>query len=207
MVMMAEAFAILPQPTSTTMIRRRVVAGRLFAASDDNNNNNNNKKENGNDTTTTSTTTATTETTKTSTLPYLTESEQAVYDFFHRLHETDYEFRIIVVGTNNGAILETTASLGPTFKLNASPKTGKALLTMATLDQSFEFHLTLQQVHKLELAKRPKKGHEDEYLRVLRFLSNTDDTVVCALLLVDQSDEAVTFFQALMDVYGSGYIF
>ena len=136
--------------------------------------------------------------------PSLTTLEQDVYDFFSRLHESRYDFRIIVMGTDNGAILETTAMLGPTFKLNESPKSGKVLLTMATADQDFEFHVTLSYISKLELAEKVKP--DGSTLRVMRFLTQTD-SVICALLLSEQTDDAAEFFASLLETYGAAYTF
>ena len=140
----------------------------------------------------------------------LTASEQGVYDCLQKLHESGYTFRIIVVGNQQGAILETTATLGPAFKLNTSPKTGNMLLTMATVDQSFEFHVTLAQVKQLQLVERPVPAKPDgtpaSAIRVLRFL-NPSDEAVCTLLLSDKSDDAVSFFGTLMETYGPNHVF
>ena len=69
---------------------------------------------------------------------------EAILDEFHR---SSLPFRIVVIG--NGAILETTSRLGPTSKAAISPKSGERLLTFASEDQSFEFHVKVEQVGKV----------------------------------------------------------
>eukprot|EP00527_Entomoneis_sp_CCMP2396_P000211 CAMPEP_0198139264 /NCGR_PEP_ID=MMETSP1443-20131203/2606_1 /TAXON_ID=186043 /ORGANISM="Entomoneis sp., Strain CCMP2396" /LENGTH=136 /DNA_ID=CAMNT_0043801347 /DNA_START=292 /DNA_END=702 /DNA_ORIENTATION=- len=131
----------------------------------------------------------------------MTESEQGVYNFFEKLHKSAYKFRIIVVG-NTGGILETTSIMGPVFKTNTSPKSGKTLLTMASDDQTFEFHVTLAQVAKVAVVER-KSPDGAKTLRVMRVLTAKDESV-CSLILGEEesNDEAAAFFQELMDEYG-----
>ena len=64
---------------------------------------------------------------------------ESILDLFHT---SNYPFRIVVIG--NGAILETTSKLGPTSKSSISPKSGERLLTFASEDQSFEFHVKVE---------------------------------------------------------------
>jgi hypothetical protein len=55
----------------------------------------------------------------------LTPSEQALYDFLCELSQSKYSFRVVVVGKNGSAILESTIpSLGPVIKITQSPSTG-----------------------------------------------------------------------------------
>lgn len=55
----------------------------------------------------------------------LTKSEQVAYDILCELSKSEYSFRIVVVGKNGGAILESTVPcLGPKIKILQSPSTG-----------------------------------------------------------------------------------
>jgi len=71
------------------------------------------------------------------------------------MHNSKYPFRIIVIGS--GAILETTSPLGPISKSSISPKSNEKLLTFASEDASFEFHVKVEQIIKLCLLQ-PRKG-------------------------------------------------
>ena len=58
----------------------------------------------------------------------LTKSEQIAYDILCELSKSQYSFRIVVVGKNGGAILESTVpSFGPKIKILQSPSTGTTL--------------------------------------------------------------------------------
>ena len=128
----------------------------------------------------------------------LTETEREVYDFVEDLHSSEFNFRVVVVG--NGAILESTHPLGPTMKLNASPKTGEHLITFASEDQSFEFHLKCSQVKSIALAERP--GPDGEVaLRIFRFM-NLENGPLCSLILGDKSDEAASWFDGMKEKHG-----
>ena len=135
----------------------------------------------------------------------LSENEQSVYGLFEELHQSSFKFRIVVVG--NGAILETTHALGPTLKLNASPKTGEYLLTMASEDQSFEFHVKTSQVGSVALAEK-QKGPDVSggSLRIIR-LGNKEKGPLCSLILGDSSDDAVEWFGTMQTKYGEGLTF
>ena len=134
----------------------------------------------------------------------LTPVEQGVYEFFEKLHQSQHAFRIVVVGSAGG-ILETTAPLGPVFKTSQSPKSGKVLLTMATEDQSFEFHVTLSQVAQLAIVERPSPDGA-RTIRVIRVLTDQGASV-CSLILGDDSDDAAAFFETLQQEYGPSYEF
>ena len=60
----------------------------------------------------------------------LTAKEKQVYTMLEELSESNLPFRIVVVG--NGAILESTNTLGPTFKLGKSPKSVAHIVTFAS---------------------------------------------------------------------------
>lgn len=55
----------------------------------------------------------------------LTKSEQLAYDMLCELSKSKYSFRIVVVGKNGSAILESTVPcVGPQMKILQSPSTG-----------------------------------------------------------------------------------
>ena len=114
---------------------------------------------------------------------------EAILDECHRSART---FRIVVVG--NGAILETTSRLGPTSKASASPTTGERLLTFASDDRSFEFHVKVEQVGKVAFVAAKR--------RVARFLTR-DGAPVCSLILMDEANEGAEWFDGLVEKYGS----
>ena len=127
----------------------------------------------------------------------LTSSEQKVFDLLQALHDTKYPFRIVVVG--NGAILETTSVLGPALSVSQSPKTGNNLMTLASEDKSFEFHLQLADVSQVEILEKetPMKT-----MRIIRVLGSEKQSM-CSLILADQSDPAIQWFHGLVEQYGA----
>ena len=126
----------------------------------------------------------------------LTGPETQVFDILDSVHASGYKFRLVVVG--KGAILETTAALGPVLKVTQSPSTGTNLLTMANEDQSFEFHLQLSQVLKIVLTEKeaPKKT-----LRIIRLLNVAGDSL-SSLILADESEAALAWYKELIAKYG-----
>lgn len=55
----------------------------------------------------------------------LTKSEQVAYDILCELSKSEYSFRIVVIGKNGSAILESTVPcFGPKIKILQSPSTG-----------------------------------------------------------------------------------
>ena len=59
----------------------------------------------------------------------LTKSEQVAYDILCELSISKYSFRIVVVGKNGGAILESTVPcFGPQMKILQSPSTGTIII-------------------------------------------------------------------------------
>jgi hypothetical protein len=126
----------------------------------------------------------------------LTSSEEKVFDLLRSLHTAKYSFRIVVVG--NGAILETTSELGPAMKVSQSPKTGKNLLTLASDDKSFEFHLQLADVAEIVLLEKKTPA---KIMRLIRLLS-TEGQSMCSLILADDSDAAVEWYTDLRETYG-----
>lgn len=115
------------------------------------------------------------------------------------IHDSGYEFRIVVIGT--GAILETTAPLGPIKKSSTSPKTGERLVTFASEDKSFEFHVKVNHVKKIVLTqvRKPLEG-EDKLLQICRFL-NDDGGSICSLIMASKTPESIEWFHELKDRY------
>eukprot|EP00804_Cyclotella_cryptica_P003631 CCRYP_002226-RA/>CCRYP_002226-RA protein AED:0.47 eAED:0.47 QI:0/-1/0/1/-1/1/1/0/198 len=116
-------------------------------------------------------------------------------------HESGFTFRIVVIG--NGAILETTSKLGPTSSTSISPKTGEKLLTFASEDASFEFHVKVDQVCMVTFVttERLVSGGGTKVMRVSRFL-NEKGTPMCSLILADSSSEAIGWFEGMVEKYG-----
>ena len=126
----------------------------------------------------------------------LSPPEQTVLDILQEMHESDFPFRLVVVG--NGAILETTSPLGPTFKLGKSPRTGEPLTTFASEDQSCEFHLMIAQVSKIVLSE--KSGPKGT-MQIFRFLT-AEGKPMCSLILADKSDKAKKWYRSMLEKHG-----
>ena len=117
------------------------------------------------------------------------------------LHSQGYVFRIVVIG--NGAILESTSVLGPHMAESVSPKTGERLITLASDDRSFEFHLKVDQIGKVTFTETERQldGGEKKKLRIVRML-NEEGGPICSLILADSSNEAAEWFKTLTIRYG-----
>jgi putative heme iron utilization protein len=129
--------------------------------------------------------------------PVLTEPEQRVYGLLEEIHDSKLSFRVVVVG--NGAILESTATLGPTMKLSQSPATGVNMVTFASEDSSFEFHLQTAQVSKIALVE--KKGPTGRTMRIMRFV-NTVGKPICSLILSEDSESVAEWYGSIISKYG-----
>lgn len=127
----------------------------------------------------------------------MTPPEKRVYELLTDMHDSNYSFRLVVVG--KGAILETTASLGPVVKVTQAPSTGANMMTMASEDQSFEFHVRLSEVSKMVLTS---KETPIKTLRLARLLNTSGDSM-CSIILADSSDEAIEWFEGMVSKYGS----
>lgn len=127
----------------------------------------------------------------------LSKSETILNEF----HESKLTFRIVVIG--NGAILETTSKLGPKKATSVSPKTGDKLMTLASEDSSFEFHVKVDQVCMVTFVstEKPDGAGGTKVMRVSRFL-NEKGTPICSLILADSSDNAISWFDGMVDKYG-----
>jgi hypothetical protein len=126
----------------------------------------------------------------------LNEPEKRVYEIVKSLHDTQYTFRVVVVG--KGAILETTTKLGPVVKISKSPSTGANLVTFASPDQSFEFHLQLGQVSKITLTQKETPA---KVLRIIRLLNDTGEPM-CSLILREDSKDAIQWYEQMISNYG-----
>lgn len=129
----------------------------------------------------------------------LSEPEQRVYDLLGDLHDSKFDFRIVVVG--NGAILETTATLGPKMKMSQSPASGENLVTFASADSSFEFHLKIAQVSKVALVEKESPATPGRMVRIMRFINETGKPI-CSLILSTDSEEAATWYTSISAKYG-----
>jgi hypothetical protein len=130
----------------------------------------------------------------------LTPQEINVYELLKELSDSKLPFRIVVVG--NGAILESTNTLGPTFKLGKSPKSGASIVTFASEDQSFEFHLMPAQIASAVLVEKPSPTKEGKTMRLLRF-RNGEGGSICSLILADDSSQAASWYQSMAAKHGS----
>jgi len=133
----------------------------------------------------------------------LSPKDQKVYKLLGELSESELPFRIVVVG--NGAIHESTNVLGPTFKLGHSAKTGNPIVTFASEDQSFEFHVMPTQVASAVFVEKesPATG---KTMRLIRLL-NADGGSISSLILADHSEAASDWFGGMTEKYGSDVVF
>jgi hypothetical protein len=128
----------------------------------------------------------------------LTRPERTVYDLMHDVSKSGHAFRVVVVG--KGAILETTVDrMGPVVDLIQSPSTGANLLTLASEDKTFEFHLQLPDVSKMVLVEKETPA---KTMRIIRVLNATGESI-CSLILAEQSDDAIKWYHDLITKHGS----
>jgi hypothetical protein len=130
----------------------------------------------------------------------LSSREEQVYKLLHELSESKMPFRIVVVG--DGAILESTNLLGPSMKVSSSRSTGANLITFASNDASFEFHVVIAQVNKVAMVEKesPKTG---KVMRIIRFLNGDEPAKsICSFILADDSDDAGKWYHNLHVKYG-----
>lgn len=130
--------------------------------------------------------------------------ERKIYTLLEELFESNLPFRIVVVG--NGAILETTSKMGPTFKIGQSAKSGANIVTFASKDQSFEFHVIIAKITSVALIEKPSPVKEGSTMRLMRFLDG-DGGSICSLILAEESDTAKEWYQTMTKKYGSEFNF
>ncbi len=123
-------------------------------------------------------------------------AEQILHDF----HASKLSFRIIVIG--NGAILESTSPLGPTFKPSISPKSGERLITFANMDASLEFHVKVDEIAKIVFVVSQSSDQQHQSRRVARFI-NANGIPICSLLLAETTTEGEAWFENMMETYGN----
>lgn len=142
----------------------------------------------------------------------MSESAATIDEIISKIHKSNFLFRIVVVG--NGAILETTSRLGPIQKSSVSPQTGQRLVTLASQDQSFEFHIKIDQVHQVRFVEKIKEervldddGNDDgqnsmsnKIMRICRLLNPNGDSI-CSLILADSGPEAVEWFAHMKECH------
>jgi Haem utilisation ChuX/HutX len=132
--------------------------------------------------------------------PTLTEKEAKVYGFLQDLHESKLSFRIVVVG--NGAILESTNTLGMYMALSQSPKSGANLVTFASEDKSFELHLQTAEIAKVALVER-ETPHRT--MRILRLIKEGGESI-CSLIVSDDSETTMEWFSTMKSKYGDEWL-
>ena len=131
--------------------------------------------------------------------PVLTPPEKTVVDVLKLLHESKFPFRAVVVG--NGAILESTMVLGPTMKVSSSPATGANILTLASEDKAFEFHIQTAQVSKIVFTQKESPQKPGRIMSISRLL-NAEGKPMCSLILADDSSSASEWYEGLIQKYG-----
>jgi hypothetical protein len=135
----------------------------------------------------------------------LTPPEATVYQLLHELHDAGFAFRVVVVG--KGSIAEfTVPCLGPKLTISQSPSSGANLLTLASTDASWEYHVQLSGVLKVALVEKQTPA---KTLRIVRLMNATGDTISSLILVPDhpensrKEDEAIQWFHGLVETYGS----
>lgn len=136
-------------------------------------------------------------------------------EIISEMHKSGYKFRIIVIGNHAGAILETTSILGPIMKSSVSPKSGQRLVTLASQDQSFEFHINVDQVQEVVFVEKNVKildntsnedggGEDNKIMRICRFLNQGGDSI-CSLILSEgnssDGQEIAEWFARMKECY------
>lgn len=92
-------------------------------------------------------------------------------------------------------------------KSSVSPKTGDKLITFASDDSSFEFHVKVDEICKITFvtSERPLPDGETKAMRVTRFLNEKGEPM-CSLILADSSEDAVTWFEQMNERHGQEVI-
>jgi putative heme iron utilization protein len=73
------------------------------------------------------------------------------------------------------------------------------MLTLASADQAFEFHLQLTDISKIVLVEKETPA---KTLRIVRFLNAVGESM-SSLILTDASDEAKAWYHGLVETQGS----
>ena len=88
------------------------------------------------------------------------------------------------------------------MKSSISPKTGGKLVTLASEDQSFEFHVKVNEVDKVIFVQsaRPAEDGEEKILRICR-LMNGEGGSICSLILNEYGQDAIDWFSDMEGRY------
>lgn len=92
--------------------------------------------------------------------------------------------------------MESTHTLGglhTTMTSSVSPKTGEPIITFASPDKSFEFHVKINEIQAIQFI-------EKQSMKICRLL-NSNDVSVCSLILKDDSLEASSWFMDMKSKY------
>ena len=79
------------------------------------------------------------------------------------------------------------------MKRSESPKNGDPLITFASSDSSFEFHINLNKIVSISFITK-------NAMKICRLLNN-EGLSACSLILVDSSDEAIEWFATAKKEY------
>lgn len=94
--------------------------------------------------------------------------------------------------------MESTHTLGNPHMFmhsSTSPKTGDPIITFASPDKSFEFHVKVKEIESVQFVER-------QDMKICRLIkSNT--VAVCSLILKDDSKEATAWFTEMKNKYSS----
>ena len=77
--------------------------------------------------------------------------------------------------------------------------TGANMVTLANADQSFEYHVQLEQICQIAFVE---KETPNKTLRIVRLLNANGDSI-SSLILVDVSDDAQQWFRDLIQRHGT----
>ena len=137
--------------------------------------------------------------------------EQRVVDFIEELSASDLPFRIVVVGNEGQAILESTQQLGPNLKVSKSPQPPHPkLLTLSSSDQSFEYHVRIGQISTIAILEKPRPGGGDSnnLMRLIRFLNGEGKSITSFIAAPstdsqEEQDLSEQLFRRLINKYGN----
>lgn len=101
------------------------------------------------------------------------------------------------------------------MKLNQSPVSGANIVTFASEDKSFEFHLMIAKVDKVALIEKDSPINNGKTMRIIRFINNDDGSgsskSICSLIIAtgddDHADAANEWFKIMTSKYGSEHTF
>ena len=81
------------------------------------------------------------------------------------------------------------------------------MLTIASQDQAFEFHVKLDQVSKISLVVKETPPPKKKIMRIIRLLNNEQSSLASLILVGNDADDAAgQWFENLQKVYGGSEI-